>query len=109
MTHEIHKYFDMANEFDVCLLIYVKSFTNYSVTVSFLNCRARHLYEIQYFKIIPKKQANSRSIGSTLGPLLFLIYINNLLSDSTSHSKSFADNIAIITAVTDIAVPTYKM
>ena len=39
--------------------------------------------------------------GSVLGPLLFLVYINNLVDDISSDAKLFADNTSLFTVVHD--------
>ena len=41
--------------------------------------------------------------GSVLGPLLFLIYINDLVDNISSEAKLFADDASLFTVVYDIA------
>ena len=41
--------------------------------------------------------------GSVLGPLLFLIYINDLTDNIQSNMKLFADDSSLFAKVTDIA------
>ena len=40
--------------------------------------------------------------GSILGPLLFLIYINNLSDDLSANAKFFADDTSLLSAICDI-------
>ena len=42
--------------------------------------------------------------GSVLGPLLFLIYINDLVDDLSSEAKLFAEDTSLFTIVYDEAV-----
>ena len=49
------------------------------------------------------------SQGSILGPLLFLLYINDLPSSVTSHPRLFADDTCLICYDQSIPVLTSKM
>ena len=42
--------------------------------------------------------------GSVLGPLFFLIYINDLVDDLSSEAKLFADDTSLFTIVYDEAI-----
>ena len=42
--------------------------------------------------------------GSVLGPLLFLIYINDLTDDIKSNMKLFADDSSLFLRMTDIDI-----
>ena len=46
------------------------------------------------------------SQGSTLGPLLFLIYINELSNGVSSNCKHFADDTSLFSVVNDIQSST---
>ena len=49
------------------------------------------------------------SQGSLLGPLPFLIHINDLPSDLTSNPKLFADDISVFEAVKDMTLTANEM
>ena len=42
--------------------------------------------------------------GSVLGPLLFLIYINDLVDNISSEAKLFADDTSLFTVVYDVDI-----
>ena len=42
--------------------------------------------------------------GSVLGPLLFLIYINDLVDNISSEAKLFADDTSLFTVVYDLDI-----
>ena len=47
--------------------------------------------------------------GSVLGPLLFLIYINDLENGIKSHIKFFADDTSLFTIVKDPDIPALEL
>ena len=47
--------------------------------------------------------------GSILGPLLFLIYINNLPNGLQSNPKLFADDASLFSTVQDITKSTVSL
>ena len=47
--------------------------------------------------------------GSVLGPLLFLIYINDSVDNITSEAKLFADDSSLFTVVYDVDIAADKL
>ena len=47
--------------------------------------------------------------GSALGPLLFLIYINDLVDNISSEAKLFADDTSLFNVVYDIYITADKL
>ena len=48
-------------------------------------------------------------LGSILGPLLFLIYINDLWDNLTSNAKHFADDTSLFWVVHDVNTPAKEL
>ena len=53
----------------------------------------------------PRRVISGVPQGSVLGPLLFLIYVNNIASDLTCRYKVFADDLKIYACVYRRSVP----
>ena len=49
------------------------------------------------------------SQGCVLGPLFFLIYINDLTKDISSTNKLFADDSSIFSIVNDIDISVHEL
>ena len=47
--------------------------------------------------------------GSVLGPLFFLIYINDLVDNLSSEAKLFADDTSLFSVVSDESVTAEKL
>ena len=47
--------------------------------------------------------------GSVLGPLFFLVYINNVVDNISSEAKLFADDTSLFTVVCNVDVAADKL
>ena len=47
--------------------------------------------------------------GSVLGPLFFLIYINDLVDNISSEAILFADDTSLFTVVYDVGIAANKL
>ena len=47
--------------------------------------------------------------GSVLGPLFFLVYINDLVENVSSDTKLFADDTSLFTVVYDEGIPADQL
>ena len=60
-------------------------------------------------KKVPRATLHKRpTLRGTLGPLLFLIYINDLVDDLSSHVKLFVDATSLFSAVYDVNASPHR-
>ena len=120
ITHEIYKSFDDGLDVHGVFLDIFKAFDkvwhkglfyklkqkgisgNLLDTITdFLNCRKQRVALNGQFSSWTSIEAGVTQ-GSILGPLLFLIYINDLSDDLTSNVKLFADDTSLFSVVHDV-------
>ena len=80
----------------------------FSVIEDFLDNRQQHV-------VLNGKNSNWSPVtagvpqGSVLGPLLFLIYMNDLVDNVSSEAKLFADDTSLFTVVYDVDIVANKL
>ena len=122
ITHEIYKFFDCNPSVDArgTFLDISKAFDkvwhngliyklkSYSVESKLLNLIQNYLTYRQQRVLLNGRTSKSTNIlaaiprGSVLGPLLFLIYINDLPDTLKSTCKIFADDASLYSKINDI-------
>ena len=124
---EVSKITDEGGVADVILFDYSKAFdvVNHSILISKLHClgiRGNVLDWVSSFlsdrkmsvsvmgsSSRPRRVISGVPQGSVLGPLLFLIYVNNIASDLTCRYKVFADDLKIYACVHRRSVPGHSL
>ena len=114
ITHQIYKSIDEGKDICVVFLDVSKAFDKVwhegllfklkqiGVCGSILNWFTSYLSDRSQKVVINGKSSNSKSIfagvpqGSILGPLLFLIYMNNINEGIDSEMKLFADDTTLL-------------
>ena len=97
----------MATKLAVYFLIYRKHLTNsisgelLNTVTNFLNNKTRRAILNGHYSSWAKFEAGV-SQGSILGPLLFLIYINDFSQNLTSNPKLFADDALLFSVVKNV-------
>ena len=121
ITHKIYKSFDHGLDVRVVFLDISKSFDKiwqkgliYKLKqngildklldgiTNFLNSRKQRVALNGQFSSRTSLEAGVLPQGLILGPLLFLIYINNLSDDLITKVKLFADGISLFSVVHDV-------
>ena len=124
ITHEIYKSFDCHAPTDMggtflhiskafeCLIFKLKT---YGVEGNLLKLLENYLTDRQQKVVLNGRASSWQNVyagvpqGSVLGPLLFLIYINDLPDELTSMCKVFADDKSLFSKVIDKNNPNSEL
>ena len=127
ITHEIYESFDMGLEVRSVVLDISKAFdkvwhdgiiyklTQNGILGNLLNLLEDFLKERKQRVVLKGQVSTWKNInagvpqGSILGPLLFLIYINDLTEGLTTNVKRFADDTSLFSVVTLITLKHLQM
>ena len=120
ITHEIYSSFDEGLEVRSIFLDIAKAFdkvwhdgiifklTQNGISGNLLNLLRDFLNERKQRVILNGQFSTWKNVsagvpqGSILGPLLFLIYINDLTEDLSTNAKLFADDTSLFSVIHDI-------
>ena len=120
ITHEIYKSFDEGREVRSVFLDISKAFdkvwhdgiifklTKNGITGDLLNLLRDFLNERKQRVVLNRQVSSWTNVsarvpqGSILGPLLFLIYINDLPVELSTNAKLFADDTSLFSVIHDI-------
>ena len=107
--HTVSIYLDLSKAFDsVNHQILLRKLDHYGVRGVALNFFASYLSRRQQYTSVNGELSSILTVmcgvpqGSTLGPLLFLLYINDLASASDFAVSLFADDTALLKSHTDL-------
>ena len=107
--HTISIYLDLSKAFDsVNHSILLNKLEHYGIRGTALDFFQSYLTNRQQFTIVNGEKSDLLTVicgvpqGSTLGPLLFLLYINDLASASKFFVSLFADDTGLILSHADI-------
>ena len=108
LVNEIHKSFDQCNSYEVrSIFLDIKAFDKvwHDGLIQKLNqngiCGNTFIFLRGYLKDRRQRVESGVPQGSVLGPLLFLIYINDLEKDIKSRIRFFADDTMLYSVVHD--------
>lgn len=105
---DFQKAFDTVSHF-----LLLKKLTSFNINHQVIAWIAEYLHERRQYVVVNGEQSEITSVtsgvpqGSVLGPLLFLLYINDINENVQSHIRLFADDCILyrqITSETDCSV-----